>query len=65
MIRKPRSRPEAFSSDETFHYHLTELELVVASGKVTWTADSANAAHVRLIKVAAMIGPSAPVHERG
>ena len=65
MSRKPSTRPEAFTSDETFHYHLTELELVVASGKVRWTADSANVAHARLIKVAAKIDPSAPLHGKG
>jgi hypothetical protein len=65
MTRKPKAPPEAFTSDETFHYLLTELELVIASGTFRWTADSAIAARHRLLKVADMIDPLATPLENG
>jgi hypothetical protein len=58
MTRKPRTPPETFASDEIFHYHLTELELIVASGKIRWTANSAREARRRLVAVIATIETS-------
>jgi hypothetical protein len=55
MKKKRTIPPEAFSGNEIFHYFLTELELVVASGTIRWTAASTIAARSRLDKLAAMI----------
>jgi len=55
MPRKSKTPPETFTSDESFHYHLTELELIVASGTITWSATSANAARRRLDRLSATL----------
>jgi hypothetical protein len=57
MTRKSRTQREAFTTDEIFHYLLTELELVIVSGTFRLPADSALAARRRLLKVADTIAP--------
>jgi hypothetical protein len=55
VTRKPRTPPRPFTDDEIFYYHLLELELIVASGKIGWTADLATAARDRLSKLTAAL----------
>jgi hypothetical protein len=57
MVRKPKpaSALKPFTRYENFLYLLTELELTVASGKISWTATSAMAAWRRLDKLAAEV----------
>jgi hypothetical protein len=52
MARKPRPPPEVITSYENFLYLLAELELVVQSGAVRWTAAAAIMAARRLDKLA-------------
>ena len=53
---KEKSHPEVFTSSESFHYFLTELELVVASGRIAWSITSVTAARRRLVKLVAALG---------
>lgn len=55
MRKNRKAPPETFSGNEIFHYFLTELELIVASGTIRWTAASTVAARNRLDKLAAMM----------
>jgi hypothetical protein len=48
--------PEAFTAADSFHYFVTELELIVASGRVVWTVASVTAARRRLVKLVATLG---------
>lgn len=52
---KPRAPLETFTSLENFHYLLTELELLVASGAIKWSVVSVIAARLRVDKLAATI----------
>jgi hypothetical protein len=54
MVRRPKPPPASkpFTSYENFLYLLTELELTVASGKISWTATSAMMTWRRLDKLA-------------
>ncbi len=49
---------QTFSNEENFAYLLTELELVVGSGELRWTAASARAARHRLARLAKVIEQS-------
>lgn len=53
MVRKPRTPPEAFTNYENLLYLLTELELVVESGTINWSAPSAAAVWRRLDQLTA------------
>jgi hypothetical protein len=55
MARKSKSLQEAFTGYESFIYLLTEIEIVVESGTVNWSAESAVAASRRLDKLAATV----------
>ena len=53
MTRKPKTPPKPFTNDEIFHYFLTELELIVALGKIRWSPEAAQAARHRLDRLSA------------
>jgi hypothetical protein len=55
MVRKPKTSPRSFTSHENFLYLLTELELVVGSGKIEWSAVSAITAQRRLDRLSATV----------
>ena len=54
-MRKSRTPPGSFTPYENFLYLLTELELIVGSNKITWTAASAILAQRRLDKLTAAV----------
>jgi hypothetical protein len=54
-MRKPRLPAGSFTQYENFLYLLTELELIVGSKKVNWSADSAILAQRRLDKLTAAV----------
>lgn len=58
-------RVQAFTSFENFHYFLTELELVVASGSIVWSVASVTAAQRRLVKLLADLGQVEDQSENG
>jgi len=49
---KPKT-PNTFSGNESFAYLLTELELLVESGTIRWSAATAGVAERRLEELAA------------
>jgi hypothetical protein len=53
MVRKPGAPPGSFTQYENFLYLLTELELIIGSGKINWSAASALVVRHRLDKLAA------------
>jgi hypothetical protein len=53
--KKETSRPEPFTGFESFHYFLTELELVASSDSIAWTPTSITAARRRLTKLLATL----------
>jgi hypothetical protein len=53
MVIKPRAPRGSFTHHENFLYLLAELELVVGSGKIEWSAASAVLAQRRLDRLAA------------
>ena len=55
MVRKPRAPLGSFTHHENFLYLLTELELIVGSGKIEWSAASAVLAQRRLDKLTALV----------
>ena len=55
MVRKPRAPPGSFTQYENFLYLLTELELIIASGEIKWSAAAAIAARYRLDKLTAAV----------
>jgi hypothetical protein len=55
MVRKLRSPRGFFTHHENFFYLLTELELIVGSGKIEWSAASAVLAQRRLDKLTAAV----------
>ena len=55
MTTKPKLQPDVFTGHERFVYLLTELELIVGSGAVNWTATSVIAARDRVDRIAEAI----------
>jgi hypothetical protein len=51
-----KQNSEVFTSAESFHYFLTELELLVASGSIAWSVTSLTAARRRLAKLTITLG---------
>jgi hypothetical protein len=54
-MRKPSAPPGPFTQYENFLYLLAELELIVGSNKIRWSAESAILAQRRLDKLAAAV----------
>jgi hypothetical protein len=57
-MRKPTAPPGSFTQYENFLYLLTELELMVGSNKIRWSAESAILAQRRLDKLTAAVHQS-------
>jgi hypothetical protein len=55
MLRKPRAPQAAFTGYESFIYLLTEIEIIIGSGTVKWSAATALAASQRLDRLAASV----------
>jgi hypothetical protein len=55
MVRKLTTLPMPFTSHENFLYLMTELEQVVGSGEVMWSAASSIAAWRRIAKLTAAV----------
>lgn len=56
MVRKPKTSSEVFTAYDNFLYLLAELELVVGSGRIRWSAPSASRARQRIDVLAATMG---------
>jgi hypothetical protein len=54
-MRKPAAPPGSFTQYENFLYLLSELELIVGSNKIRWSADAVILAQCRLDKLAAAV----------
>lgn len=56
MVRKPKKSSEVYTAYDNFLYLLAELELVVGSGTIRWSASSASRARQRMDVLAATMG---------
>jgi hypothetical protein len=55
MVRKSGAPPGPFTRYENFLYLLTELEMIIGSGKIEWSVASAIVARHRLDKLTAAV----------